>query len=97
MRIERAYVAIMSTKTIPFAVSDLLPLSRAARLIQSRRGDRPTSGSTLFRWATRGIRGVTLRTWRLGRTIVTTEQALREFILATSPAAGNPTEGSCHE
>jgi hypothetical protein len=74
----------MSTTSPPFAVSDLLTLSRAAKLIQPRRAGRPTSGSTLFRWATRGIDGVTLRTWRLGRTIVTTEQALRDFILATS-------------
>lgn len=87
----------MSTTPLPFAVSDLLTLSRAAKLIQPRRGGRPTSGSTLFRWATRGIAGVTLRTWRLGRTIVTTEQALRDFILATSSAAEEQAAGSARE
>jgi hypothetical protein len=83
----------MSTTSPPFAVADLLTLSRAARLIQPRRAGRPTSGSTLFRWAKRGINGVTLRTWRLGRTIVTTEQALRDFILATSSGADQATAG----
>lgn len=87
----------MSMTTPPFAVSDLLTLSRAAKLIQPRRGHRPTCGSTLFRWATRGMRGIKLQTWRIGKTLVTTEQAICEFIIATSDAAARAESGGCHE
>lgn len=84
----------MSTTSIPFAVSDLQTLSRAARLLRPRRGDRPTSGSTLFRWSTKGVNGVVLQTWRIGRTIFTTEQALREFILASTAAGAGANEAA---
>jgi hypothetical protein len=87
----------MHTPTAPFAVSDLLTLSRAARLIQPRRNNRPTCGSTLFRWATRGLRGIKLQTWRMGKTLVTTERAICEFIVATSEAAARAESGGGHE
>jgi len=47
--------------------------------------------STVFRW-TRGLRGVVLEHWRVGRKIVTTEAALQKFFteLVRADAAGQP-------
>lgn len=76
----------MSTGPHTFAVSDLMPLAAAARLLPPRRAGRPTSPSTLFRWATRGVHGVRLKTWRLGRNLLTTSAALEAFIQESTAA-----------
>ncbi|MEM9662606.1 MAG: DUF1580 domain-containing protein [Planctomycetota bacterium] len=40
--------------------------------------------STVWRWASRGVRGHKLKTWRVGGTTCTTAQAIDEFIAASS-------------
>jgi len=51
-----------------------LSLAEAAREVPGR-----PSPSTLWRWATRGVNGVTLRTWRFGDRFFTTREELEEF------------------
>lgn len=71
----------------------LLTLSVAARLPwlpKRRRGAHP-SPATLWRWANKGVAGVTLRTLTVGpRTLVTTERWLRRFFedIAATRSAG---------
>ncbi len=68
------------------ALTDLLPLRMAAKMIPSRRAGRPCNVATVWRWATAGSRGVRLRTWRLGGSLCTTADAVREFVAALSAA-----------
>jgi hypothetical protein len=65
----------------PFA-EEVFPLAQgAARLPQLRRG-RPVHPSTLWRWASCGLRGVVLETVFLGGVRVTSTNALRRFFRA---------------
>jgi hypothetical protein len=64
------------------------PLKNADRYFPGPSG-RPISLPTLFRWTSRGLRGVRLRTIRLGGTRCTCETWVLEFIAALN---GNRTE-----
>ncbi len=77
-------------------ISDqLLPLKEAADLFPCRRQGAKVNVATLWRWMTRGARGVILETVRVGNQNYTTEQAIREFIHAQSrPAAAPVTQPS---
>lgn len=57
----------------------LVPLAQATRWVPSRRGDAPTHASTLFRWATEGLRGVRLETLQVGGSRCTSREALHRF------------------
>lgn len=59
-------------------VLSLLEASRAECLPRRRRGQRPHV-ATLYRWATRGVRGVQLETIRVGGTLCTSLEALQRF------------------
>lgn len=41
----------------------------------------PHSADTIRRWATRGLKGVSLETVRIGGTVYTSEEAIGRFIL----------------
>lgn len=60
-------------------------LVEAAGWLERRFGRRPNV-ATVWRWAIKGVRGVRLHTIALGRFRFTTEQALEQFIAATSVA-----------
>jgi hypothetical protein len=66
----------------------LLTLAQAARLpwLPRRRFGKKLHISTLWRWASTGVRGVRLRVVRLGGTLCLRESDLREFIEALSAA-----------
>jgi len=65
----------------------LTPLAAATRLgWMPRRNGQPIHVATLYRWDTRGVKGVRLQTVMVGRTRCTTEQALREFFKALAEA-----------
>lgn len=57
----------------------LLTFTEAASLIPKRRAGRKTHISTLYRWATRGIRGVVLESIKIGGTSCTSMEALQHF------------------
>ena len=70
-------------------VEEILPLAEAARRLPRLRAGRPTHPSTLWRWASRGVRGVRLETVRVGGTTATSTEALKRFCAALNgePAA----------
>jgi hypothetical protein len=67
---------------------EMLTLPAAAK----RTPGRPHA-STLFRWATRGHRGVRLQVWRYGRRMYTNLAAIDDFaarVATTTPEAASP-------
>ena len=66
-------------KMIDIDKEEPLSLTDAARSLPSIDGKRPHA-STLWRWCRKGLRGVRLEYLRLGRRIVTTQQALARFM-----------------
>jgi len=69
---------------------ELLTLPQAAALFPRRRGGSKVSTSTLWRWYTRGSRGVRLEVARVGGSVYTTRDAIRDFIAARSLNGGAP-------
>jgi len=69
-----------------------ITLSQAARLLPRLRGDRTVHVSTLYRWIKRGIRGVRLEAAKIGRTSVTSREAIQRFVdrITAAPSAAEP-------
>ena len=67
---------------------ELLTLPQAAALFPRRRAGSRVSTTTLWRWYTRGSRGVRLEVVRVGGAIYTTADAIRDFIHARSATGG---------
>lgn len=67
---------------------EVFSLNRATRRVL--RDDRPVHVSTLWRWATSGIRGVRLETAMVGGVRVTSDGALRRFFAALSDRGSQP-------
>jgi hypothetical protein len=61
----------------------VMTFAEAAGWLERRFGRRPNIAS-IWRWATKGIRGIRLATIALGRFRYTTESALERFIAETS-------------
>ncbi len=73
-----------------------ISLAEAAALIPSSRRGRPTHTSRLVRWIVQGAEGphgiVKLDAARLGRSWITSKEALQRFVEALTPTApGTPT------
>jgi len=58
---------------------ELLTLREAVTKLPRRRRGRKPHVSTLWRWATRGLRGVRLEVIRVGGTLCTSREALQRF------------------
>ena len=56
-----------------------LTLAEAAKVLPRLRGGKRVHVATLHRWALKGVAGVRLETIRLGRTVVTSREALQRF------------------
>ena len=57
----------------------LISLTEAAKTVPRRRRGRKTHLSTIYRWATVGVRGVVLETLQCGGSRVTSREALQRF------------------
>jgi hypothetical protein len=57
----------------------LISLADAAKAVPRRRRGRKTHLSTIYRWATVGVRGVVLETLQCGGSRVTSREALQRF------------------
>jgi hypothetical protein len=57
----------------------LISLTEAAKTVPRRRRGRKTHLSTLYRWATIGVRGIVLETLQCGGSRVTSREALQRF------------------
>lgn len=70
------------------ATSDkIVTFTEAAKICPTLNGKRPST-VTIWRWATKGVRGVRLEHVRVGRRMVTTEEAINTFFrdLSSVPA-----------
>ena len=63
---------------------DCLTLAEAAKILPRGRRGKKTHVSTLWRWASCGLRGVRLETIRKGGMIYTSREALRRFFARLS-------------
>jgi Protein of unknown function (DUF1580) len=57
----------------------VFPLTEGPARLPRRRGGRRINVATLYRWSTRGLRGVVLETLQVGGTRCTSAQALQRF------------------
>lgn len=57
-----------------------IPLTEVPQRIPFRRNGKVIHISTVWRWATRGVRGCRLETWRIGGATCTTQVAIDRFI-----------------
>ena len=66
-----------------------LTLPQAAKLLPRLRADRKVHVSTLYRWIKRGVRGVRLEAAKIGRTCVTSREAIQRFVdrITAAPTA----------
>ncbi len=77
---------------IDTTAEQVLALAQAAAEMPRRRRGRKTHVSTLYRWATRGCRGVVLETIQVGATRCTSREALQRFYERLS-SGQRPDEG----
>ncbi len=75
---------------IDIQIEEVLSLTEAARRLPRRRKGKRPHPSTLFRWASNGLRGVRLETLRVGGTTYTTMEALQRFFEGLSPDGDAP-------
>ena len=61
----------------------ILTLAQAAKLIPHR-----PSANTLWRWSTKGLQGVKLQTFKVGRSRCTTPEMLASFIRESGMSEG---------
>ena len=71
--------------TPSYALADLVALEDVPARLPARRGRRHHR-ATPYRWASRGLHGVVLRTVRVGGCLCTTESWLLEFFAAAGAA-----------
>ena len=64
---------------IEISSEHVLTLAEAARALPRLRGGRKVHVSTLYRWISRGVGGVRLEAVKIGRTQVTSREALQRF------------------
>ncbi len=73
----------MVEATLTHTLRNATKLSKASQLFY----DPHPHVATVWRWATKGTRGVKLQTWMLGGHRVTTPQAVEAFLQALNAAA----------
>jgi hypothetical protein len=71
----------------PFSET-VISFADAAKLLPKRRGGKKVHCSTIFRWASVGLRGVILESTSIGGTKCTSQEKLRLFFAALSEASG---------
>jgi len=74
---------------IDLAIEEVLTLTEAATRLPRRRAAKRPHVATLYRWATRGCRGIRLETIRVGGTLCTSVEALQRFCERLSDPDGS--------
>ncbi len=64
---------------ISLAHENVVPLSRARKFLPPRPSGKWVAPSTLFRWASKGLRGQHLEVIRIGATTYTSKEAVQRF------------------
>ena len=70
----------------------LISLAEAATLLPRRRKGKKPHISCLYRWASRGLRGVRLETVQIGGTRCTSREALARFFASLTEGCNQPKE-----
>lgn len=79
------------------SVEDLHPLREVARWLAPQRNGRPVNVATVFRWASKGVRGIVLPSWLVGHTRCSTRRAVNAWIVAISaPLPPTPENAAPH-
>ena len=71
----------------------IVSLSEATRHLPPRRRGKRPAVATLYRWASRGLRGVRLETIRVGGTLCTSLEALQRYCERLSDPLDNAAQG----
>jgi len=82
---------------IDIRAEPLIPLRQVAAMRPAGRKGRPLHVATVYRWATRGIRGVRLEVIRLGGSLYSSREAVQRFAdrLSAAPPGAEGREGTC--
>jgi hypothetical protein len=76
-----AFVRVLITRTmIDTSIEEAITLNRARHLPAVRRNGRAPDLATMYRWVTRGVAGVKLKSVKVGGARCTSEQAVRRFL-----------------
>ena len=78
---------------IDIRAEEIFSLTAATKLpcFRNRRGGKPINVSTLWRWATTGVRGIKLETIMAGGSRATSLAAIERFFEALTVQADGPT------
>lgn len=76
---------------IKLSSETVVALSDAAKLLPRRRRGKKPHRATLYRWASRGLRGTRLEVIRVGGTTCTSHEALQRFFDRLTAATANDT------
>ena len=71
--------ALVRVPMIDLINETLVPLAEVPELLPRRRNGKPIHTSTVFRWATRGCRGVRLEVVRIGGRLYISSESLQRF------------------
>ena len=77
---------------IDLASEQIVTLREAAKFLPRQGGGRKVHICTLYRWTSRGVRGVRLETLKLGGTVVTSIEALQRFAERCSQMGSTPAK-----
>lgn len=83
--------AFSSVPGIDAARESVLSFGEAARYVGKLKGAKALSFQTLFRWATKGCRGVVLESLCIGGTRCTSKEALQRFFDGVTRARASAT------
>ena len=79
---------------IDIRTEQLITFAQAARLRPAGRLGRPTSPSTVYRWATRGLHGCRLEAIRVGGRSFTSVEAVQRFAERLTAGSVAPQHGT---
>lgn len=77
---------------IDLSNENVITLKDATNYLPKRRKGKRPHAATMFRWAQKGVRGVTLETIRVGGTLCTSTEALQRFCERCTDPSTKPTD-----
>ncbi len=76
--------------SIELSQETVVTLSQATRLVPILRGRNQICPATVYRWASRGVRGIKLETIRVGGTLCTSVEAIQRFCDRLTNVSSDP-------
>lgn len=85
MAVEKRDLPQIAKSPIDITKEQVVPLEKSGQYFPL---ERPPARPTLFRWGSRGSNGVVLETIRIGRSRLTSVEAIHRFIAAQNQGSG---------